>query len=326
MFGTFRLVLALMVVWYHFVDNAAAGRIAVFGFFCLSGYLMTRVVNTTYADGLGGFVRYLGNRALRIYPAYWAVLALIAGIVALWPVAAERLPAGAFLPEHRLANIFIVGLGLAPFRPAINATAWSLNIELLHYIAIGALLGRSRLACVLWFALALEVPLLLLSWLWAGVHPSLFYFHPLAASIAFAAGAMIWHFDAWLPRGSLRSGAFLAALLIILSLTMSREASYAGGLHAGLALAAGVIVCLRHVPAPDLDRRLGDFSYPVFLVHFPALHMIAAVAGSDGPAVKMLALAVTVALSWLIVALVDRPIERIRSALRGVPRTAPRPA
>ena len=63
MFGTFRFMLAMMVVHSHFSGGGLAGPVAVFGFFCLSGYLMTRIVNETYSDGLSGYLRYLGNRA-----------------------------------------------------------------------------------------------------------------------------------------------------------------------------------------------------------------------------------------------------------------------
>ena len=37
---------------------------------------MTRVLHRTYGYGVRGRLAYFGNRALRIYPAYWATFAL----------------------------------------------------------------------------------------------------------------------------------------------------------------------------------------------------------------------------------------------------------
>ena len=85
MFGAFRLLLSLMVVWYHLIDWRFAGPVAVFGFYVVSGYLMTKVINEVYSDGLAGFGRYIANRALRIYPMYWVALALSAAVVVIYP-------------------------------------------------------------------------------------------------------------------------------------------------------------------------------------------------------------------------------------------------
>ena len=80
MFGIFRYVLALLVTFGHlkyFLQGGWnwTGLYAVFGFFVLSGYLMTRVLHRTYGYGLRGLLAYR-DRALRIYPAYWATFAL----------------------------------------------------------------------------------------------------------------------------------------------------------------------------------------------------------------------------------------------------------
>ena len=99
MFGTFRLLLALMVVQSHFAGGALGGPVAVFGFFCLSGYLMTKIVNETYSDGVGGYLRFLGNRALRIYPAYYAAVVFAAVVLMLWPNAAHTAAGWYTLPQ-----------------------------------------------------------------------------------------------------------------------------------------------------------------------------------------------------------------------------------
>ena len=82
-----RLVLALTVILSHSLTlggkpvattedflNSSPGQIAVFGFFGISGFLIARSADHN------GFGRYLWQRILRIFPAYWVCL-LVTGLV-----------------------------------------------------------------------------------------------------------------------------------------------------------------------------------------------------------------------------------------------------
>lgn len=52
MFGAYRTLLAITVVASHFGGMTGIGSIAaVFGFFSLSGFLMTLLVNGPYREG-----------------------------------------------------------------------------------------------------------------------------------------------------------------------------------------------------------------------------------------------------------------------------------
>src|ERR1700758_4475275 len=53
-----------------------SGWQAVFAFYTLSGYLMTRVLNERYGFSIRGTVAFLLNRVLRLWPAYLAILGL----------------------------------------------------------------------------------------------------------------------------------------------------------------------------------------------------------------------------------------------------------
>ncbi|MGX4514728.1 hypothetical protein ACWJV6_21025, partial [Clostridioides difficile] len=55
---------------------------AVWGFFILSGYLMTHVLCFKYGHEEGGLRDYAFNRFLRIYPAY--AVAVVAGAATLY--------------------------------------------------------------------------------------------------------------------------------------------------------------------------------------------------------------------------------------------------
>ena len=73
-----RYILATMVAQTHLWPLGAAwtGNIAVFAFYTLSGYLMTRVLNERYGFSARGTVAFLLNRVLRLWPAYLTILGL----------------------------------------------------------------------------------------------------------------------------------------------------------------------------------------------------------------------------------------------------------
>src|SRR5690348_586439 len=72
-----RYVLALIVADTHLwpIGFGWAGWQAVFAFYALSGYLMTRVLHQRYGFGPVGTASFLANRVLRLWPAYLVVVA-----------------------------------------------------------------------------------------------------------------------------------------------------------------------------------------------------------------------------------------------------------
>ena len=83
MFGTFRAILALMVVALHLGGIPALGNYAVFAFYCLSGYLMTLILQRNYGYTLAGFSKYIFNRFLKIYPVYWVSILFTLALVVM---------------------------------------------------------------------------------------------------------------------------------------------------------------------------------------------------------------------------------------------------
>lgn len=55
MFGTYRTLLAIMLIFLHLGGMPVIGSFAVFGFYILSGYLMTLIMQNNY-----GYIRYIG--------------------------------------------------------------------------------------------------------------------------------------------------------------------------------------------------------------------------------------------------------------------------
>jgi peptidoglycan/LPS O-acetylase OafA/YrhL len=73
--------------------------------------------------------------------------------------------------------------------------------------------------------------------------------------------------------------------------------------------------------APRVDGRIGDLSYPVYLVHYLFAWPVLVLVGSDLAAPTTFA--VSCAVGAVIILMVDRPLEALRARLRrGGRRTA----
>ncbi|HET6160017.1 MAG TPA: acyltransferase [Dongiaceae bacterium] len=314
MFGTFRFVLALMVVYQHYIEVRFAGYLAVFSFYCLSGYLMTRVINEVYADGLSGFGRYLLNRALRIYPCYYAALGIAIAAIAAWPETALSVAPALGWPDQLWPSFTIIGLAPPRDGPLFVLPAWSLHVELIHYIAIGALLGRSRMATLIWLVGAIAVPLI--QWKIFGMPIGWSYFTPQGSTIAFAVGACLYHFGNILP--SLDRLPIWALLMIVptIGIVFPSQIIPSSWVYSAVPIAVIAILALRNRPQRPWDEVLGEFAYPIFLLHVPSLVIARGVLGTDDLGAAPFALALTATLSWLALLVIDRPIQRIRAITR----------
>jgi peptidoglycan/LPS O-acetylase OafA/YrhL len=130
-------------------------------FFVLSGFLLYRPIAASIVSGSPrpSVRRYLRNRALRILPAYWAVLlssALVIGSAATGIVSGSfvvgvihdpaKLGADALLVGNSIPNAFLSGI----------PPAWSLSTEVAFYlllpltVAVAARAARGRSRAALW--------------------------------------------------------------------------------------------------------------------------------------------------------------------------------
>src|SRR5262245_51095825 len=73
--GGLRYLLALAVVLFHATRWVPVGPAAVYVFFVLSGYWMSRMYQESYARLQNPLRVYLTSRALRIFPLYLTALA-----------------------------------------------------------------------------------------------------------------------------------------------------------------------------------------------------------------------------------------------------------
>jgi peptidoglycan/LPS O-acetylase OafA/YrhL len=335
MFGAFRWALAHMVMLSHLWPAASlwAGPYAVFGFWALSGFLMTLVLERSYGGSGSGVSRYLANRALRIYPPYLATLVLALPLLSAFPwlarsVSTMRIPvdATAWLQNLVIFTTHLDRLHAAGPIPPI----WSVDIELWFYLAM-PLLVRRRAVLVLWFAASVGWAV----WLVVGGQPfNARYSNLAAASLPYSAGALCASFRA--PLGRLFAARWhlpLSLALFALNAALPR-AAFGWGFYASLAATLYVIVAWgrlrpRQVPRTwaRLDARLGDLSYTVFLCHWPVALAVLALgaAHGKGAALYFAALPLVNACAWGIHRGVEQPIARLRDRVRGAPRAGALP-
>lgn len=283
-----RAMAALLVVLFHATANifkspsygghAALGGMFMFGhagvefFFVLSGF----VIFYAHRDDIQRprrLVPYLWKRFRRIYPLYWIVFALVmAGYFAI-PRFGE--------PVFRAPDVILSNLLLIHFDRdiVIMDVAWTLYHEVLFYAAFAVAIIDRRVGQAV-----------LAAWMVAGAaalvagtpFPFGFWFSPL--HLLFGMGiAVAW----FLGRRAAPVPAVLAVLGIGVFLGAGAEEvclhalpdavrSLIYGAGAAVAL-AGLVTLERQgrlrTPAPL--RLLGDASYAIYLVHLPAMALLA---------------------------------------------------
>jgi peptidoglycan/LPS O-acetylase OafA/YrhL len=346
-----RLGFALLVVFGHAWEvsghgpdplqratGVTCGEVGVNAFFALSGFLVTQSWRRSRSGG-----DFLWRRLLRILPGFWACLAVTGLGLFPWLWAREhgttaiaafhRAPFFGYVGRNALLRIRQANIGdLFAAQPAagvVNGSLWSLFPEFLCYLGValagglglfsGRRLGWLGLGALVLFALHAGGPCALAR-LSAPVQASAWYLWRLSTQATFfAAGAL---------------GCLGAARLRV-----SPGRAIGGGLLLALATGVGAYAWLGPLllpfsalqlaallPGAWLDR-IGDYSYGIYVYHFPLQQMLVFFALGTGSAPAFFALTVALVLpcaaaSWHGV---EKPALRLKGLLDGT-TTAPRHA
>jgi peptidoglycan/LPS O-acetylase OafA/YrhL len=342
MFGIWRTLLALEVVLYHLVGVRIIGQYAVFSFFVLSGFLMTTIMQGTYGYTRAGFVRYIQNRALRLYPSYW--FALIVSLILITLFGARAIETFNFhmtIPQTAgewLENISIIFVDWSPIdrSPRLVPPTWALTVEIFYYAVIGLGLSRSRRLTISWVAVSLTFPIIAVVAFGGG---AALYSTIFAGSLPFALGALTWHFRDELYRLMLASSLDRPAILVVMR--WLSWAFFAGshaitnqgwlvplGNYANVVISALIVCTLFHAkPEPGLrqiDKKVGDYSYPIYLLHWQGTAIASMLIFGElvrgqtvrGIMAATLGLLITIIFGFVCVRFIDPAIERRRTRLR----------
>lgn len=363
--GILRFYLALSVCLNHLMNVSGSTSalafvpdsfLAVEIFFAISGFYMAFILGGKYA-GPGGLAKFYGNRALRIFPVYLAILlifvALSLAVYAAkghWVFLSEAVDmfskSGPGMRAYAVvSNLTMIGQDLmfllrydpssgelclgcppgdglaAPWQMLVIPQAWSVEVELMFY-TLAPWLTRLRTRTIL-----AAIPVIL--------------------AVKLAVASAVTSTDYWIFRFP---GFELAMFLtVILACRHYRRIEYMALARSTMACATGAMflllmginligseavktilvylsvpVCLplmfkafRNSP---LDRAVGELSYPVYLVHYLVMQMV--IYWYKGPHPVAFAVGVVVVASVLLCRFVAVPLDAYRQArVRNV--TAP---
>lgn len=326
--GGFRFLLATLVLVSHasgylptIVSSLSLGNVGVLLFFVVSGFVICEALDLFYRNSTR---RFLLNRALKIFPAYWAALPLsyAARFWAGEPAASD--PFGLAVNATLLLAYLPRGGDLL-----VISVAWAVVVEFQFYFAAAAAfrLVRQRNGGVVLVTVALAALAAYAAIWWRGDYAR--FYGSLQFAPFFLLGALLYFSIARRERRLLP--------LVGLAFLASVQAYYAynaRGLPPGFAGLAGNVVVstviyaslagimvsavLWRIPRgfERVDKRLGDLTYAVYLVHPAVIFAMAKLQVGDavgfaGVALGSLVLAIAIRL------LVERPVVGLRNRLRG---------
>lgn len=283
-----RGLAVLAVVLFHlqapFFHN---GFLGVDIFFVISGFLMAKLYDK------GTILNFYKRRLDRLYPAYAATLfvTLVVGAFVAIPVDFNQLFEQSIASSFFLANIYYWNqnsyFDKAAFNPILNL--WSLAAEVQFYILVPFLypiLRRRK-----WLFILVFVASLLSCFVVQTISPKTSFFLMPFRIWEFLVGAYV----AWWSSASLMSSFkyrryslfFLGALVVSLFVLELKPDSLGTIFYGHPALPSLIVTLLTGlvikfgVDAKILGRaagrffvKLGDYSYSIYLVHFPIIVLL----------------------------------------------------
>lgn len=338
MFGIWRTLLAIEVVAYHILPMPLIGRYAVFSFFVLSGFLMTEIMHRSYGFTAAGTLRYLANRALRLLPNYWFAAAVTLMLIAAYdPNTVATYHSAMTVPQSpaewaQNATMIFPDLFPRHIEPRLVPPTWALTVEICYYVLIGIGASRTKLTTAVWLAISLGYVVVIRRFQPEGGY--LFEAIP-AGSLPFSVGALAWHYrDAirdTLDRLRIGNPRLLivarwllyAAIFVVQAQTGWKWLTMLGN-WLNIAISALIVCTLfatKGTPSMRrLDKAIGDFSYPIYLLHLQ-MGLVAAMILSGQPKhtgadIFALGLILTILVSTVSARAIDPTVERWRRRIK----------
>ncbi|WP_461044009.1 acyltransferase family protein [Spirosoma harenae] len=287
-FDFIRFVLAFVVLLRHLVELMEENRIswlqkyldsysAVTGFFIISGYLITKSYKNS--DRLSS---YLQKRVRRILPAY-IVFVLLATI--FFSLSSDLSLIGYFtskqLYSYFLSNLFFLnflqptlpGVFVTNPQPAINGALWTIKVEVLFYLSLPILLYytdkyRSYNRIIL-LAILYTLSLTYKYYLSNSSNDFLLFLSRQTPGFYcyFICGISFYYYrDFYINKNQ--------TLLLILSICIfSLEYSVDLEILRPLCFTVILIYVAYNFPAFNNFGKYGDFSYGIYIYHFPIIQI-----------------------------------------------------
>ncbi len=259
--GAFRLFLAFLVLVSH-ASRFDIGHFAVLLFFLLSGYWVRRIYRSEFGERR--WLTFYVSRWLRVAPLYY-IVALLAAVIRGYPIGWDTF------------TIF----GVASHDHDPTGVSWSLDVELQFYVLAPLLFALAPRRIL--FALATAI-LCAFGW-WLKIRfqiETAFAYLPM-----FAIGSLIAE-TGWRPgrKQALASAAGFVAvtgLIVLIPATAAFiDKTRPHPFDLDLFSMLWTLPLLPYVAASlgtrssALDRDVGNWSYPLYLVHYPLIAIFVA--------------------------------------------------
>jgi len=339
--GSYRLLLATLVLLSHTfnmvvgeISKYALGNVGVMLFFVVSGFVIFEALDLFYRDRTPQF---LVNRAFKIYPAYWTATIAMYVLHSIFAVShLEGVPPLQFSPWGIFVNVTLLP---AYFKWGNNlpviSLAWAVLVECQFYIMAAALVALARRLPASNAVLAAAGWLALLGYLYVfATHSYTRFFSHFQFAPFFVLGSALYFAETRRTRLPM----LLAGVALLLSLhayfdynlrgnIRQKEIDWAAGLPwpviastlmyaTGVALLLALLRCRVGSAAEWWDKRLGDLTYAIYMIHLPIIPVISLIGLSPWPTFLII-VTLTILSAIAIQHYVERPLTRIRNRLRG---------
>ena len=341
-----RAVSILAVIWHHAagaghtaLQPLGRGALGVHLFFAISGFLITTLLlRERAARGEISLRQFYIRRTLRIFPLYYAVLALYVALV--WLTERESAAGRDFFRNLPFFATYTSNWFVPLEGRVIFYFAWSLAAEEQFYLiwpwverTVKRWMPVALMGGVLGLALAVQYGAL------QGLFPPGTFRHTLVASIAppICMGVLLAHllhaprgFEAvWALLGGRGASLALAALLTGLLLIPGRlDTGLLTAIHVAMTLlVAACVIRPDHWLARLLEWppavRIGMVSYGMYLLHMLALNFTRKVLGKvglEGPLLEfLLGTLVTYAAAWISFRYFESFFLKLKNRHRAAP-------
>jgi peptidoglycan/LPS O-acetylase OafA/YrhL len=291
-FDGLRLIFASMVVLFHIgllsqapqltgLHRYISSTFAVQAFFVVSGFLVTMSYENTKS-----LMDYGKKRLLRIAPAYVVVILTAAFLLVL---ISDLPPARYFADPQWRSYLFsnlilsnfkqptLPGVFVGNFEPAVNGSLWTIKLEVMFYCTVPLIVWAIRrigykpvLAALVMMSIAWQCGFLYAGEL-TGSDLAMRLAKQLPGQLAFFGGGAFAYYRTRdglppPPAWAAATGAIVYAVTPGLAYTIVAP------------FCVTLIVYWASIRVPQLwsARRLGDFSYGLYLYHFPIAQVLIA--------------------------------------------------
>lgn len=332
-----RGLAVLTVVLYHAkIGRLQAGFLGVDIFFVISGFLITTLVATGIHRGTFSLSEFYFRRAKRLLPAAYVTFFVTAALAPwflnqqeLRDFATQVVGAVTFTGNIVLWQQTGYFEGAGDLKPLLHV--WSLAIEEQYYFLLPAALLLTRPSRWLWGTNALLLISLGLCVSGGFIKPiATFYLLPTRAwELLIGSVGALWVLSPPNDQHQIVSRLvrllFVPALLCLVLMPFLEVTGNHPGLIAGLVCFATLIVILRN--SPQLNNALptrclahvGDFSYSLYLVHWPVIALMKNAWVGSTPELpldlRLMALLLSFVLAYLLYRLVEDPLRKGRVKL-----------